>query len=67
MQENDQTTPFVSNKVNGHILCIMLLDERLNDVFVPVIASWELEVVPGVVFRCNLLEKRLALLVEPQW
>jgi hypothetical protein len=42
----------------------VFLDEGLNDVFVAVVASWELKIVPSVIFGSDLLEKWFTLLVE---
>lgn len=64
VQENDQSATLVSDKINGHVFCEVFLDEGLNDVFVAVVASWELKIVPSVIFGSDLLEKWFTLLVE---
>jgi len=42
----------------------MLLNERLNNVLVPVVTSGKLKVIPGIVFWDNRLKSRLVVFVK---
>ena len=64
MQEYDQTSPLISNEINSHVLREMLLNERLNNVLVPVVTSGKLKVIPGIVFWDNRLKSRLVVFVK---